>query len=119
VSNGVGGSAVTATPDPGPITFTARFGLAFPIRVVGQESLQCVDRSGLHQYASSFASPYQTAGSSSITWQPSPCPTGQTPWHHQVTGQAQETHQIFVIGEGLKTVTVTTGAVAFRWVFPQ
>jgi len=119
VTNGVGGSTVIATPDPGPITFTAHFGLVLPIRVVGQETLQCVDKSGLHQYAASFASPYETGKYSSITWQPSQCPTGQTPWYHQVTAQAEETDQVFVIGQGLRTVTVLTGNVTFSWAFPQ
>jgi hypothetical protein len=120
VSNGVGGSTVTATPGPGPMTFTAHTGLAaFPVRVTGQETLACEDGSGLHQSTTSFDSPYETGGSSSFTLQPATCPSGQTPVYHPVTAQAEETYQVFEIGRGLQTVTVTTGEVEFSPVFPQ
>ena len=50
---------------------------------------------------------------------PSPCPSGMIPVYHQVTAQAEETYQYYVFGEGLRTATVTTGAVDFSFAFPQ
>lgn len=119
VSNGVGDPTVTATPDPGPITFTARFGLALPIHVIGQDNLECEDGSGLQSFPTSFDSPLEATGFSSVTLQPTSCPSGEFPVFHQVTAQAQETYQVLVIGRGLDTVTVTTGNVDFSFVFPQ
>jgi hypothetical protein len=119
VSNGVGDNTVTATPDAGPLTFTARTGLAFPVHVIGQDNLGCEDGSGLQSFTTSFDSPYETTESSSVTWQPATCPSGEVPVYHQVTAQAQETYQLLVIGRGFETVTVTTGDVEFSWVFPQ
>jgi hypothetical protein len=119
VSNGIGDPTVTATPDPGPITFTARFGLALPIHVIGQDNLECENGSGLQSFSTSFDSQYETTGSSSVTVQPASCPGGESPVYHQVTAQAQETYQYLVIGRGIETGTVTTGAVDFSFVFPQ
>lgn len=122
VSNsGVDGNTVMATlggADLAPMTFTARFGLDFPVRVVGQESWHCEDASGVHDFASSFDSSWEP-WSASLTYQPSQCPAGQTAVYHEVTAQAQETYQYYVFGRGFQTATVSTGNVEFLWIFPQ